>query len=150
MFSNSRKKQAHQTAQRLLTGHTSLLAFWALKHAQVLAAMQQPDAGNGLGIDPQALALAKNMSPEILAALCQYLAQQEILVRVSGVKGGGDRYKLSEVGNALLEFEDGTLEHLRSYQGVLDVLEHLLARLKTYGHGLNRKAEIYQAAQAQR
>lgn len=156
LFSNSRKRLAQQTAQRLLAGHTTLTVFWALKHAGVLAAMLPSSdpllpggtvaaaggrAKGGIGIEPHDFAAAKAMAPDILAALCEYLAQQELLLR------DGSHYELSELGLALLEHDDGVLEHLRAHQPILDMVEHLLARLKTYGHGVSRRADTLLAGQ---
>lgn len=140
LFTNGRRKLARETAHRLIAGHTALLAFWALKHAGVLEAIaKHPD-----GLEPKVHAAATNMSPETLTALLEYLARQEFMIRHEG------HYRLTPVAEALLEQDDGVLEHLYAYQPVLQMLEHLLARLKTYGHGINRKYDAYVGSQARR
>src|SRR4029078_1515845 len=56
---------------------------------------------------------------------------------------------------ALLEHEDGVLELVHAYQPILDMAEHMLARLKTAGMGggavhVHRKSDALSAAQAKR
>lgn len=139
MFSRSRNL-ARETAQRLLTGHTALLAYWALRHAGVLDEMRRSPEG----LDPGAHARRTSMAPDVLAALVKYLAHAGL------VAVAGNRATLTPAGRALYEHEDGVLELLRAYQPVLGALEHLLARLKTYGNGVSRKADALIASQAAR
>ena len=67
------------------------------------------------------------MAPDVLKALLDYLATTGLLVFKE------KQASLTAEGAALLEHEDGLLELLRSYEPVLDLVEHLLARLKTAG-----------------
>jgi hypothetical protein len=80
------------------------------------------------------------MAPDVLAALLDYLADHELLTRA------GRGYVLAPAGEALLEYEEGTLDQVRAYQPVLQALEHLLARLKMYGGAVARRADIATAA----
>ena len=139
IFSRS-KTAGRETAQRLIAGHTTLTAYWALRHAGVLNAMLAAPEG----IDPARHAASANMSAEVLSALLAYLAKNEL------VEFKGERARLTAAGRALRENEDGVLEFLRAYQPVLHSVEHLLARLKTYGNGLSRRAESILESQVAR
>src|ERR1035437_4334948 len=101
LFTNPRRKLARDRAQRMISGHTSLLAYWALRHAGVWAAMAGKE-----GVTPGAFAEQTNMAPEVLEALLGYLERQGLVVRQEEV------YRLSPTGEALAEFEDGVLEHV--------------------------------------
>ena len=72
VFHNSRKT-AQQTAQRLISGHFALIAWWALKHAGVFQAILNMEE-TGQGLDPLVHATCANMSPDVLGALIDYLA----------------------------------------------------------------------------
>ncbi|MGN6369743.1 MAG: hypothetical protein ACTHN5_15905 [Phycisphaerae bacterium] len=146
MFSRS-KKQAQQTAQRLVSGHLTLIAWWTLKNAGLLDAILKveqetpPDEGLELLVH----ALRKSMAPDVLYALVEYLETGGLLE----VKG--DRAFLTPEGRALLEHEDSLLEMVRSYQPVLGAVEHMLAKLKVPGGAaMRRKTETLAEAQAKR
>lgn len=149
MFSSSRK-QAQQIARQFLTGHCGLVAWWTLRHAGVLEAIAAAQADGGKGLDAAAHAGRTNMSPEVLEALLDYLSQAGLV----GLKKDG--VVLTADGEALYHYEDGVLELIRAYQPVLDMAEHLLARLKNYGAnggkggGVYRKTEYLLDAQAKR
>lgn len=140
LFVSAKKKLAREWAQRLLGGHTTLVVYWALKHAGVLDVMQQQKDG----LNPAEFAKKAGIPAETLQALLTYLAGQGLVT----IKK--DRFFLDLAGAALLEYGDGVLEHLRAYSGVTHVLEHLLAGLKTYGNGVQRKADVLWLAQSQR
>ncbi len=131
MFSIARK-QAQQIARQFLSGHCTLIAWWTLRHAGVLEAMLKYQTESGEGLDPLVYATRTNMSPDILQALLNYLASAGLVtLKKDGAHLSGD-------GKALLEHEDAVLELVRAYQPVLDMAEHLLAKLKTYAPaGLN-------------
>jgi 2-polyprenyl-3-methyl-5-hydroxy-6-metoxy-1,4-benzoquinol methylase len=155
VFSSSRKS-AQQTAQRLLSGHVTLIAWWALRHAGVFEAMAKQEGG----LDPLVHATRTNMAPEVLRALLDYLASSGLATFK------GEQVSLTAEGKALLEHEDGVLELIRAYQPVLEMSEHLLAKLKTYGPpgsiggsgagggagvgGVYRKSEYLQESQTKR
>jgi predicted transcriptional regulator len=146
MFSNSRKLAQH-TAQRLIAGHTTLLVWWALKHAGVFDGMQKlaADSAGSEGLDPLVYATRANMAPDVLKALLDYLATTGLLTYTN------QQAALTPEGAALLEHEDSLLELLRSYEPVLDLVEHLLARLKTPAAASTlRKTESVAHAQSQR
>ncbi len=150
MFSSTRK-QAQQIAKQFLTGHCGLVAWWTLRHAGVIDAIAAA-TNEGKGVDAREYATGTNMSPEVLEALLDYLAQAGLVV----MKKDGAR--LTADGEALREHEDGVLELMRAYQPVLDMAEHLLARLKSYGPagngagvgGVYRKSEYLLDSQAKR
>jgi len=125
MFSIARK-QAQQRAREFLSGHCTLVAWWTLRHAGVFEAMLKSQSEKGEGLDPLVYATRTSMAPEILQALLDYLATGGLV----GMKKDGAH--LTSDGRALLEHEDAVLELVRAYQPVLDMTEHLLARLKTY------------------
>ena len=52
LFANPKKKLARDTAHHWIGGHVSLLAYWALEHAGVFAAMQTPEVVKEGGLDP--------------------------------------------------------------------------------------------------
>ncbi len=133
----------------------------ALKHAGVFEAMLKMEAAGegeggkgggkgGEGLDPLVHATRANMAPEVLGALIDYLATTGLVV----IKG--KQARLTTEGKALLEHEDALLETMRSYEPVLDAIEHLLARLKTAsgagvgGAAVHRKTESVAEAQAAR
>lgn len=133
MFSMARK-QAQQLAQQFLSGHCTLIAWWTLRHAGVFEAILQFQAA-GEGLDPLVFATRTSMSPDVLRALLDYLST------VGLVQFKKDGVRLTSDGKALLEHEDAVLEMIRAYQPLLDMAEHLLARLKTYASaGLNGAA----------
>jgi hypothetical protein len=140
MFSRS-KTVAQETAHKLVSGHMSLLAYWALRHAGVIGAMLAEGKG---GVDVGAFAARTNMSPEVLFSLLEYLASTGLATVTEG------RATLSAMGRALREHEDGVLEMVRAYQPVLSAVEHLLARLKTYGGNISRKPEALLESQTVR
>ncbi len=141
MFS-SPKKPGRDIAQRLVSGHVALQAYWALKHAGVLDVMLEEEVA-AEGLDPRAYADRTRLAPEILDALINYAARAGLL----SIKDG--RAFLTADGRALME-ENGVLEMVRAYSGVLDVLEHLLVRLKTLHPGNSRRFEAAVEAQSQR
>jgi SAM-dependent methyltransferase len=140
LFTNPKKKLAREVAQRLISGHTTLVAFWALKHAGVFDAIKQTDEG----LEPIAFANATNMSEDTLQALLTYLQTQGL------IEFKKDRAFTTPTSDALLEYDDGVLEHLRAYEGVTQAIEHLLARLKIYGTGIHRRSDVALQAQSVR
>jgi len=140
LFDGPKKTLAHEVTQKLAAGHLTLLAFWALKHAGVLSAIEQQDEG----LDPVAFARQVNISEPTLQALVAYLVQQDLL-RVKK-----DRVFLTPACAAVLQYDDGVLEHLRAYEGVTQALEHLLAGLKVYGTKVHRRGDVWWQAQSQR
>jgi SAM-dependent methyltransferase len=158
VFSNTRK-QAQQIAQQMVAGHCGLVAWWTLKHAGVLEAMQQIEKETDEGLLPLHHAIRTNMSPDVLEALLDYAATAGLVT----LKKDGAR--LTPEGKAILEHEDGVLELMRAYQPVLDMSEHLLAKLKGYAAtnggargtnggstlgGVSRKSEYWVDSQAKR
>jgi hypothetical protein len=123
------RKAAQQTAQRLISGHVTLIAWWTLRHAGVFDAILKQEGEDGEGLNPLVFATRTNMAHEVLAALIEYLASAGLLALK------GDQVRLTAEGRALLDSEDGVLELLRAYQPVLTMSEHLLAKLKSYGPG---------------
>ena len=79
MFSTSRKL-AQQTAGRLIAGHCTLIAWWTLRHAGVLDAMSALEAEKKESLNPLVYATRTNMSPEVLEALLEYLANANLMV----------------------------------------------------------------------
>ncbi len=140
MFSNARKV-AQQTARQLISGHYALIAWWALKHAGVLDALVEMEEKTGGGVIPLVHATMANMSPEILGALLEYLASVDLVVMKEG------QAFLSAQGKGLLEYEDGVLELVRSYEPMVGLVEHVLARLKTpaAAAGLRKMDHLAQA-----
>jgi predicted transcriptional regulator/SAM-dependent methyltransferase len=130
VFTTSRKA-AQQTARRLISGHVSLIAWWTLRHAGVFDAILKQEAEDGEGLNPLVFATRTNMSYEVLAAMIDYLVSAGLMTLK------GDQVRLTPEGRALLEGEDGVLELLRAYQPVLNMSEHLLAKLKSYGPAAN-------------
>ncbi len=146
MFSRS-KKQAQQTAQRLVSGHLTLIAWWTLKNAGLFDAILkvEKETPGDPGLELLVHALRKSMAPDVLYALVEYLEAGGLLE----VKG--DRALLTPEGRALLEHEDSLLEMVRSYQPVLGAVEHMLAKLKIPGGAaVRRKTETLVDAQAKR
>ncbi len=145
MFSNSHKL-AQQTAQRLISGHTTLIMWWALKHAGVFDAMLKiAEEGKEEGLDPLVYATRANMSPDVLKSMLDYLSTTGLIIFRN------KQASFTAAGAALLEHEDGLLELFRSYDPVLHLVEHLLARLKTPATVAGmRKTESLAHAQAQR
>ncbi|HUO08236.1 MAG TPA: hypothetical protein VM008_08060 [Phycisphaerae bacterium] len=146
MFSRS-NKLAQQTAQRLISGHLTLIAWWALKNAGLFDAILKVEADNpgDKGLELLVHATRASMAPDVLYALVNYL-QSANLLSVTG-----DRATLTPEGRALLQHEDGLLELVRSYQPVVNVVEHMLARLKIPGGAVvRRKTETLAEAQAKR
>jgi SAM-dependent methyltransferase len=152
VFANS-KKLAQQTAQRVVAGHFTLTAWWALKHAGVFDAMLKLEAekkdGEGDALVPLVHAARTSMAPEVLKALLEYLASAGL------VNFNGDQARLTPEGKALLEHEDPVLELVHAYEPILDSAEHLLARLKTVGGGavnspVHRKSDAFTDSQARR
>jgi SAM-dependent methyltransferase len=131
MFSMARK-QAQQLARQYMAGHCTLIAWWTLRHAGVLEEMLKGQEERREGLDPLVHATRTNMEPEVLRALLNYLATAGLVAfKKDGARFTGD-------GKALFEHEDAMLELVRAYQPLLDMAEHLLARLKTYAPaGLN-------------
>jgi SAM-dependent methyltransferase len=86
------------------------------------------------------------MAPEVLDALLDYLAAAGLVA----VKDGQAR--LTADAKALLENEDGVLELIHAYQPILDMAEHMLARLKaTAGGSLAlKKSDALTDSQAKR
>jgi hypothetical protein len=124
LFSNARKL-AQQTSQRLISGHCALVAWWTLKHAGVLHAIIAMEAEAHEGLEPRVHAVRKNMAPDLLVALVDYLAAAGLLTVAAG------KASLTPEGRALLEHDDGILDLVRAYQPALAAAEHLLAKLKT-------------------
>ena len=158
MFSTTRK-QAQQLAQQMVAGHCGLVAWWTLKHAGVLEAMERVEKETGAGLIALHHATRTNMSPDVLEALLDYAAATGLVV----IKNNGAH--LTAEGKAILEHEDGVLELMRAYQPVLDMSEHLLAKLKGYAGsnggtrgsgaasgagGVSRKSEYWVDSQAKR
>ncbi len=140
LFTSAKKKLAREMAHKLASGHITLLAYWTLKHAGVLDAIHKQQEG----LDPVAYARQSSLSEDTLLAALHYLAQQDFVIFQK------DRVFLTPACLALLEHGDGVLEHLRAYNGVTHMLEHLLAGLKTYGNGVSRKSDVVWQAQSQR
>ncbi len=125
MFSTPRKI-AQQTAQQLIAGHFALVAWWTLRHAGVFDAIAKQEAETREGLNVLVFATRTNMAPEVLSALLNYLAKAGLVTLKDG------HALLTAEGKGLLEHEDGVLELIRAYQPVLEMSEHLLAKLKTY------------------
>lgn len=143
MFSSAKSK-TREAAQRLISGHVALLAYWALKHAGVLDAMTR-DPAAATGLDVREFAREARLSPEVLEALLAYLASADLVALRDG------RALLTLEGRALLEHENGVLELIASYQGVLDIVEHFLVRLKIPGTvAATRRSDSAALAQHQR
>jgi SAM-dependent methyltransferase len=123
------RKAAQQTAQRLISGHVTLIAWWTLRHAGVFDAIlkHEAESDGSEGLNPLVFATRTNMAPDVLAALVDYLAAAGLLTLKN------DQVRLTHEGRALHDAEDGVLELLRAYQPVLNMSEHLLAKLKAYG-----------------
>jgi SAM-dependent methyltransferase len=145
VFSTSRKA-AQQKARSLIAGHVALTVWWALRHAGVFDAMLKLEADAGEGLNPLVHATRTAMAPDVLKSMFDYLAGENL----DAFKG--DEVRLTAEGRALLDHEDGVLELLWAYQPILDMSEHLLARLKTVGPGGGgyRKTEYLLDAQAKR
>ncbi len=147
MFSLA-KKQAQQTAHQLLAGHCGLMAWWALRHAGVFAAMIKYKTEHNQGLQPLLHATRTNMAPDVLDALLQYLASANLIVFKK------DGVHFTSEGQALYDHEDGVLELIRAYQPVLDMAEHLLAKLRGAGTnnsgGVQRKSEYLVESQGER
>jgi AcrR family transcriptional regulator len=142
------KKQAQQTARQLLAGHCTLIAWWALRHAGVFDAMVKFKTERNESLQPLLHATRTNMAPDVLDALLQYLATANlVLVKKDGVQ-------FTPEGQALYDNEDGILELVRAYQPILDMAEHLLAKLRGQGSGsvtgVSRKSEYLLESQAER
>lgn len=133
MFTISRKS-SQQTAHRLISGHVTLIAWWALRHAGVFDAILKHEADTGEGLNPLVFATRTNMAHDVLGALIDYLVAADLLSLRN------DQVRLTPDGRALLDAEDGVLELLRAYQPVLAMSEHLLAKLKSYGPPLSPPA----------
>ena len=140
MFVGPKKRQARELAQKLISGHVALAAFWALRNAGVLEAIRKQKEG----LDPIAFARRANLSADTLEAALTYLTQQGLLTKQK------DRVFLTPACSALLEHADGELEMVRAYAGVTGALDHLLAGLKVYGNGVTRKADVFALAQSTR
>src|ERR1700743_2274403 len=146
MFSRS-KKLAQQTAQHLISGHLTLSAWWTLKNAGLFDAILKIEAEHpeDKGLELLVHATRTSMAPDVLYALVNYLQSAGLLVVT------GDRAMLTPEGKALLQHEDGLLELVRSYQPVVSVVEHMLAKLKIPGGAvIRRKTETLADAQAKR
>ncbi|HVX84269.1 MAG TPA: hypothetical protein VH253_05590 [Phycisphaerae bacterium] len=142
MFANTRKL-AQQTSQRLITGHCALVAWSTLKHAGVLDAIAAIGAE---GLDPKVHAVRRNMAPDILLTLLDYLAATG-LIAITGTRAG-----FTADGRALFDHDDGVIDLVRAYQPSLAAAEHLLAKLKTpvaAGGGM-RKSEALLESRARR
>ncbi|HVS70333.1 MAG TPA: hypothetical protein VHQ47_03675 [Phycisphaerae bacterium] len=142
MFANTRKL-AQQTSQRLITGHCALVAWSTLKHAGVLDAVADVGAE---GLDAKVHAVRRNMAPDILAALFDYLTAAGLIAIT------GNRASFTAEGRALFDHDDGVLDLIRAYQPSLAAAEHLLAKLKTPvadGGGM-RKSEALLESRARR
>lgn len=137
MFTAGKRKEARLVTEQLTAGYVAMHAFWALFHSGVLIPMMDGP------VAPAEFAARSNMSAEILTALIEYLTEQGLL---EAVEGG---YTLAGPGRQLMEHA-GTLELVRGHQGVLFMLEHLLAQLKTYGQGVQRRPDVVSRAQAMR
>ena len=111
--------------QRLISGHYTLLVWWAVRHAGVFDAMFKLEEEEGEGMDVLVFATRTNMSAEVLGALLNYLSGSGLVE----TKADG-RVHLTNEARAMLEHEDGVLEMVRAYEPVLDVVEHVLAKLK--------------------
>lgn len=138
LFGSPKRKQAEQTAERLISGHLTLHAIWALSHAKVFEAMRQKP------VMPLTYALQTKLSVEVLTALLEYLRQRGILSRSK------EGFSLTPEGEALLDFELGPLEFVNAYQPVTSSLEHLLANLKKPGSGTAPRRDALAAAHAKR
>jgi len=132
IFSNAKQKMARETARGLISGQATLLALWTLLHAGVIEAMRKSSDG----LEPQSFAASTSMEAHVLVPLLDYLVDRGLMVEKKG------RYALSSTGAALIEYESGSLKFVYAYQPVMQMLEHLLARLKVYGSGVNRKASV--------
>jgi len=139
----SQKIKSRDVAQRLISGHVALMAYWALKHAGVLEAMLRDETA-AVGLEPQAFAESAKLSPAVLEALLRYMAQAGLVLSRDG------RAFLTAEGRALVEQENGVLELVRSYSGVMEILEHLLVGLKTATPGAVRRYDAANDAQHQR
>jgi SAM-dependent methyltransferase len=140
MFSMARK-QAQQLARQYLAGHCTLIAWWTLRHAGIFDAMLKAQTEKHEGLDPLVYATRANMSPDVLGALLDYLATAGLVVFKK------DGLHFTSDGKALYEHEDSMLEIVRAYQPLLEMAEHLLARLKTYTPaGLNGNSASAAAA----
>jgi len=139
VFSSTRK-QAQQIARQFLTGHCGLVAWWTLRHAGVLEAMAGAE-DEGKALDVALHAAKTTMSAEVLLALLEYLAEAGLVAMKK------DGAVLTVDGRALLDHEDGVLELIRAYQPVLDMAEHLLAKLKVYGPGNGGVGAVYRKSE---
>lgn len=120
LFGNHKKKAARDLAAQLVAGHTTLQAIWSLAHAGVFDAIAEaPD-----GLDPATHAQATGLSPDVLTALLDYLAQRNLLEK------SADRYRLTPAIAAMLDYESPALEQLHAHQPTLLVMERLLANLR--------------------
>jgi hypothetical protein len=144
-FANT-KKSAQQTAQHMIAGHFTLIAWWTLKHAGVFDAMLKLETDSNEGLHPLVHAARTNMAPDILDALLDYLASTNLVTLKDGYA------HLTPDAKALLDHEDGVLELVHAYQPILDMAEHMLARLKTASSGtpVHRKSDALSEAQAKR
>lgn len=146
---SSQKKLARETARRLIGGHLTLTAVWTLRQAGVFTAMRDGP------LDVVLYAARTAMSVDVLQALLAYLVQQGLIE--GGTGPTARKFAVAPALTALLEHEAGMLEEMRAYQPVLQAMEHLLARLKTYGHGggggaggVARRNDVLYAGQAMR
>jgi len=130
----------------MISGHFTLVTWWALKHAGVFDAMLKLEAESGEGLHPLVHAARTNMAPEVLDALLDYLASAGFVESKDGMA------RLTADAKALIEHEDGVLELVHAYQPILDMAEHMLARLKMAGNGLpaHRKSDTLTDSQARR
>lgn len=87
VFTTSRKT-AQQTAQRLIAGHFTLIAWWTLRHAGVFDAVLKQEQADGEGLNPLVFATRTNMAPDVLQAFIDYLTTAGLLT-MKGDGGGG-------------------------------------------------------------
>jgi hypothetical protein len=139
LFSRHNSQQlGRDTAKQLVSGHLALVAYWALRHANVI------DAMNADGINIAVFAAKTSMAGDVLEALLNYLASAGLAEIENG------HAKLTPAGKAVREHEDGVLEMVRAYQPALSAIEHFLARLKTYGGAHARKNDLAADSQGTR
>ena len=146
VFSRSRKI-AQQTAHHLISGHLTLIAWWTLKNAGILDAILKAEANPDSKEGPELLvhATRASLAPEVLYALVDYLHTAKLLAVQE------NKALFTPEGKALFEHEDGLLELVRSYEPVVDIVEHMLAKLKPHGGAvLHRKSETLTDSQAHR
>lgn len=123
-----RMRKKHALGLSFARGYVATRCLWALMHTGLLDEMLE--AGS---VDVEEFAKRKELDPEILEPVCEYLDGIRVLRLTDG------RCSLEQKGRALLQEPRGLFNLLYGYEPMLRDLEPMARSYKVYGRDLFRR-----------